>query len=71
MRKLTNKAKFAIVGGAFLLLAIIILIALAIALHWNIAGFFTHPIVIVCYFLIGIGAVSIAAVLILKKIKGR
>lgn len=71
MRRLSNKAKFGIVGGAFLLVAIAILLALAITLKWNIAGFFTHPIVIVCYFLIGIAAISIASILILKKIKGR
>ena len=69
-KKLSNGVKFAIVGILFLLLAGAIMLTLALCLHWNVAGFFTHPVVIICYALIGIGLTYIVAYYVRKKIKG-
>lgn len=70
MRRLSNKAKFTLVGVGFLMIAIIIFIVLAIILHWDIGAFFVHPITIIVAVILVCVGVTIAAYLINKKIRG-
>ena len=68
---MSNKAKFILVGVGFLAIAGLIMLILAICLHWNIIGGLTHPIAIVVYAIVGIGLVTGMAILVKKKIQGR
>ena len=68
--RLTNKAKFAIVGFSFLALAGITMLILAICLKWDIVGGLTSPVAIVCYAFIGVLIFSVGAYLIKRKISG-
>lgn len=68
--KLSNKAKFAIVGAGFLAVAGITMLILAIALHWDIIGGLTHPIAIVMYAIVGVAATLGISHIVAKKIKG-
>ncbi len=68
---MSNKAKFILVGVGFLAIAGLIMLILAICLHWNIIGGLTHPIAIVVYAVAGIGLVTGMAILVKKKIQGR
>lgn len=68
--KLSNKAKFAIVGIGFLAVAGITMLILAIALHWDIIGGLTHPIAIVMYAIVGVAATLGISHIVAKKIKG-
>lgn len=69
-KKLSNGVKFAIVGILFLLLAGLILLILALCLHWDIKAFFVHPVMIIIYALVGIAITYIAVYCVNKKIKG-
>lgn len=71
MRRLSNKAKFAIVGASLLLLAGIIWLTLALCLHWDIAGALTSTVAIIIYVVIGLLGITVGAYFICKKIKGR
>lgn len=68
--KLSNKAKFAIVGAGFLAIAGITMLILAIALKWDIIGGLTHPIAIVMYAIVGVAATLWISHIVAKKIKG-
>lgn len=70
-KRLSNGIKFAIVGLAFLALAGIIMLILALALHWDIIGGLTNPLAVVCYALVGVALTYIVAYYVKKKISGK